>query len=161
MFPRWTWAKTASRGVANSTTTTEHIQFNYFYSCSLRARRAVFKVLGPVTPSFEVTEGVGGGGALSIPIKKNRGHRSRFMAKRQHKWQFWLQMIIYEKGPGRFSRSARSQPRGVIVIIAINQLEYKKDLCCLSLGDWTKLPPHFMCQCYEQQVMRSAVLTSY
>ena len=95
------------------------------------------------------------------PIKKNRGHRSRFMAKRQHKWQFWLQMIIYEKGPGRFSRSARSQPRGVIVIVAINQLEYKKDLCCLSLGDWTKLPPHFMCQCYEQQVMRSAVLTSY
>ena len=74
---------------------------------------------------------------------------------------FGLKWSFYEKGPGRFSRSAPSQPRGVIVIIAINQLEYEKDLCCLSLGDWTKLPPHFMCQCYEQQVMRSAVLTSY
>ena len=55
--------------MANSTTTTEHIQFNYFYSCSLRARRAVFKVLGPVTPSFEVTEGVGGGRG---PVNTNK-----------------------------------------------------------------------------------------
>ena len=47
------------------------------------------------------------------------------------------------------------------MIIAINQLEYKKDLCCLSLGDWTKLPPHFMCQCYAQQVMRSAVTENF
>ena len=47
------------------------------------------------------------------------------------------------------------------MIIAINQMEYKKDLCCLSLSDWTKLPPHFMCQCYAQQVMRSAVTENF
>ena len=66
------------------------------------------------------------------------------MAKDNTRDNFGFKWSFYEKGP------ARSQPRGVIVIIAINQLEYKKDLCCLSLGDWTKLPPHFMCQCYAQ-----------
>ena len=82
--------------------------------------------------------------------KKNRGHRSRFWQKDNTRENFGLKWSFYEKGPGRFSRSAPSQPRGVIVIIAINQLEYEKDLCCLSLGDWTKLSPHFMCQCYAQ-----------
>ena len=32
--------------------------------------------------------------------KKNRGHRSRFMAKRQHTWEFRLKMIILWKGTG-------------------------------------------------------------
>ena len=72
------------------------------------------------------------------------------MAKDNTRENFGLKWSFYEKGPGRFSRSAPSQPRGVIVIIAINQLEYEKDLCCLSLGDWTKLSPHFICQCYAQ-----------
>ena len=67
---------------------------------------------------------------------KNRGRRSRFMAKIQQTAQFRLQMIILRKGTGTIFKIGTFLAGRII-----NQLEYKKGLCYLglSLGDWSKL----------------------
>ena len=82
--------------------------------------------------------------------KKNRGHRSRFMAKRQHTWEFRLKMIILWKGTGTIFKIGTFSAERSYSDNRYWPVGVRKDLCCLSLGDWTKLSPRFMCQCYAQ-----------